>query len=111
MEKTKLVKAKVRRLAKRSRFWAAVLENLEKPSRKWRVVNIYHLNKVAPPGGKVLVMGKLLGAGVLEKRLDVVAFDFSEVAHRKIREAGGEALYLEEYLSKGGDGKGFILVG
>lgn len=111
MEKTKRVKAKVRRLARRSKFWAAVLKHLEKPSRRWKVVNVYHLNRVVPARGKVLVVGKLLGIGALDKPLSVVAFDFSDSAYRKICEAGGEAYYLEDYIDRGGDGKGFMIVG
>ncbi|MCS7146493.1 MAG: uL15 family ribosomal protein [Nitrososphaerota archaeon] len=107
----KLLKAKVRRLARRSRFWAAVLKALESSSRRGRVLNIYQLNRVAPSSGGVLVIGKLLGLGVLERPLKVVAFDFSETAFRKILEAGGEAYYLEEYIERGGDGRGLVIVG
>jgi large subunit ribosomal protein L18e len=110
-ERDKLLRAKVRRLAKRSRFWATVLKHLESSRRRRRVVNIYHLNRVAPAGGGVLVVGKLLGVGVLEKPLKVVAFDYSDAAYRKILDAGGEAYYLEEYIDRGGDGKGLIIVG
>lgn len=110
-ERDKLLRAKVRRLARRSRFWAAVLRHLESSTRRRRVVNIYHLNRIAAEGSGVLVVGKLLGAGILKKPLKVVAFDYSDTAYRKVLDAGGEAYYLEEYIDKGGDGKGLIIVG
>ncbi|MEM0381843.1 MAG: uL15 family ribosomal protein [Nitrososphaerota archaeon] len=107
----KLLKARVRRLARRSRFWATVLRHLESSSRRRRVVNIYHLNRVAAPGGGVLVVGKLLGVGVLEKPLKIIALDYSDAAYRKVLDAGGKAYYLEEYIERGGDGKGLVIVG
>ncbi|GBC70817.1 hypothetical protein HRbin02_00588 [Candidatus Calditenuaceae archaeon HR02] len=110
-ERDKLLRAKVRRLARKSRFWAAVLRHLESSARRRRAINIYHLNKVAPEGSGVLVVGKLLGVGILKKPLKVVAFDYSDTAYRKVLNAGGEAYYLEEYIERGGDGKGLIIVG
>ncbi len=110
-EKSRALRKKVRRMAKRSRFWAAVLRHLEASSRRMRAVNIYRLNGVDPPSGKVLVVGKLLGGGSLKRPLKVVAFDFSDAAYRKVLEAGGEAYYLDEYLDKDGSSRGFVIVG
>jgi len=90
-EKSRALRIKVRRMAKRSRFWAAVLRHLEASSRRMRAVNIYRLNRVDAPAGKV--------------------FDFSDAAYRKVLEAGGEAYYLEEYLDKDGSSKGLVIVG
>ncbi len=110
-EKNRRLRARLRRLARESRFWASVLRHLETSSRSARVVNMYHLNRVEAPGGRVLVVGKLLGVGSLKRPLKVVAFDFSDAAYKKIVEAGGEAYYLEEYLDKGGGVEGFVIVG
>jgi len=109
-ERDKELRSSLRRLARKSRFWAAVLRRLEKPSRRRRAVNISHLNRVSAPEG-VLVVGKLLGAGTLEKPVKVIAFDFSDSAYRKVIEAGGQAYFLEEYLKRGGDGRGLVIVG
>lgn len=106
-----MLRARIRKLARRSRFWRAVLRHLEASSRRRRAVNIYHLNRVKAPEGGVLVVGKLLGVGVLERPLRVVAFDFSNTALEKVRRAGGEAYYLDEYLEQGGDGRGLVIVG
>jgi large subunit ribosomal protein L18e len=110
-EKNSRLRARLRRLAKESRFWASVLRHLETSSRRARTVNVYHLNRVEAPGGMGLVVGKLLGVGSLKRPLKVVAFDFSDAAYRKILEVGGEAYYLEEYLDQGGGDKGFVIVG
>lgn len=93
-------------------FWERVLEELKRSRRSRRAVNLYRLNRHTSPNDKVLVLGKLLGVGRLDHPVKVVAFDFSEAAYRKVREAGGEAIYLDQFISRGEpDLSGFKLMG
>ncbi len=89
----------VSRLAEESPFWERVLEELKTSKRRRRVVNVEKLNRVTSPNERVLVLGKLLGTGKLRHPLTVIAFDFSESSYRKVLEAGGKPLYLDQFIT------------
>ncbi len=95
----------------KSPFAKRLIRELKKTSRSRREVNLSHLQRVADPGEVVFVPGKVLGGGLLRKKLTVGAFAFSSTAYRKIAEAGGEALTLGEFLVRYGRGSGVKLVG
>lgn len=78
-----------------------LMEEVERPRKKRTVVNVYELNRLAKDGDSVLVLGKLLGAGELKRRLTVVAMDFSESAYQKVQRSGGRAWYLIDYIKEG----------
>ena len=101
---TNIIKRKlIRELKKLSRetgrrFWRRVAEELSSPRRRRRAVNISRINRYAKEGEVVIVPGKVLGAGVLEKKVTVLAESFSEKAYNKIIEAGGKPILLSEVL-------------
>ena len=57
-----------------------------------------------------MVPGKLLGAGKLTKAVTVAAYQFSDSAVDKIKEAGGKAMLIEEMLEAEKDGKKLKMV-
>ncbi len=83
-----------------SKAWIRVAELLLKPTRERPAVNLSKINRYANEGEIVIVPGKVLGAGKLEKKLTVVAFSFSKTAVEKIKAAGGEVLTLQEAAKK-----------
>ncbi|HDJ27153.1 MAG TPA: 50S ribosomal protein L18e [Aciduliprofundum sp.] len=93
------------------RIWKDVAERLERPRRNWAEVNVSKLQRYARDGETVLVPGKVLGAGRLEKRLIVAAYSFSRSAAEKIRAAGGEAISIEELMERNPSGSGVRIMG
>ncbi len=83
-----------------SNAWIKVAELLLKPTRQRVAVNLSKINRYAREGEIVIVPGKVLGAGKLEKKVTVAALSFSETALEKIKMAGGEALTLQEAARK-----------
>ncbi len=83
---------------KRKGFWNRVAYFLSKPRRKRIAVNVSKINKYSKEGLTVVIPGKVLGDGLLEIPVIVVAFNFSESAKRIIEQAGGKAVYLNEFL-------------
>ena len=93
--------ALLNRLRKAKRpFWKRVKELLSLPRRKRVAVNISKINRFSTEGETVVVPGKVLGSGKLEKPVRVAAFAFSKTAKKLIEEAGGEAIPLEKLLEK-----------
>ncbi|MEM0064114.1 MAG: 50S ribosomal protein L18e [Metallosphaera sp.] len=91
IEKRKLI----RLLDKQNKgIWKAVAKEIDVPSRKSRIINLYKINKFTKDNDVVVVPGKVLGIGNLDHRVTVIALDFSASALNKINKAGGKALPL-----------------
>lgn len=94
-----------------SRAWRRVAEILEeRPRRRMVVVNVSKINRYAREGEMIVVPGKVLGAGVLEKRVTVAALSFSEQALVKIKLAGGRAITLRQAASENPRGKNIRII-
>jgi len=91
--------------------WRVAEEALRGSRRRMAAVNVGKLDRLAEEDSLILVPGKVLGTGVVTKRLKVGAFSFSTEAARKINEAGGEALKLEEFVKKYGKTGGIRVIG
>jgi large subunit ribosomal protein L18e len=96
---------------KKKGIWLRIAEDLSKPARTRRVVNIFRLNRFSAKGETIVVPGKVLGDGNLNHSLTVAAFSFSKEAKSKIEKAGGKILSISELVSKHPDGKGVKILG
>ena len=76
-------------------LWKRVAEDLEKPTRQRRIVNIFKIDAYAEEGDTVIVPGKVLGEGDLTKKVTVVAFSFSDEARAKIAKSGKTMTIIE----------------
>lgn len=93
-------------------IWRAVREMISGSSRsRLSRVNVGKINRLASEGDVIVVPGKVLGSGSVDKRLIVGALAFSASAKRKIESAGGEALSIEELVRTHADAKGVKLIG
>jgi large subunit ribosomal protein L18e len=73
-------------------------------------VNVGRISRIAEDGQALFVPGKVLGTGVLDKKVVVGAFSFSASAKSKLESAGGSALSVEQFLKKYPRGSGVQLV-
>jgi len=78
--------------------WQDVADRLEKPRRTHAEVNLGRIERYAEEDETVVVPGKVLGSGVLEKNVTVAAVDFSSTARTKIEQVG-DAVALERVAS------------
>ncbi|MCC6034169.1 MAG: 50S ribosomal protein L18e [Desulfurococcaceae archaeon] len=92
-------------------IWACIAEELERPSRKRRVVNVSKINRYTKPNECVVVPGKVLGAGRLEHPVTVAAFGFSKTAVEKITMAGGRAISIFKLLEERPTGSNVKIIG
>ncbi|MCL7384800.1 MAG: 50S ribosomal protein L18e [Thaumarchaeota archaeon] len=98
----------LKKLAKESRFWRAILKEASKPRR---VVNVYRLNRYTKGGEVVFVPGKLLGFGNIDHPVTVSAFAFSKSAYEKVIRAGGNVLSMEDFMKLYPKGRGVKIIG
>ncbi|MCD6323497.1 MAG: 50S ribosomal protein L18e [Desulfurococcales archaeon] len=92
-------------------IWGYVADLLGRPSRKRVVVNISRINRYAEDGDVIVVPGKVLGAGLLNKKVTVAALSFSETALLKIKSAGGKVLTIEDLIRENPRGSGVRVLG
>jgi large subunit ribosomal protein L18e len=92
-------------------IWKAVIKELSRSRSNRREVNIGELAHVTKDKEVVIVPGKILGSGEISHKLTVWCFTISEVATRKILDAGGKMLPLDSLIKKYPDGKGVRIIG
>ncbi|MEZ0346504.1 MAG: 50S ribosomal protein L18e [Infirmifilum sp.] len=90
-------------------LWREVAEYLSRPRRKRIQVNLSRINRYSGDGDIVVVPGKVLGSGVLSKKVTVVAWRFSEEAYKKIQSVG-RAVLLEEFLQTKPESKNIKII-
>ncbi|QIB74845.1 50S ribosomal protein L18e [Halogeometricum borinquense] len=83
--------------------WQDVADRLEKPRRTHAEVNLGRIERYAKEDETVIVPGKVLGSGVLEKNVTVAAVDFSSSARKKIEQVG-DTVTLEQIAEENPDG-------
>jgi large subunit ribosomal protein L18e len=92
-------------------IWATASRLLGSPAVSKVEVNLGRISRISREGEAVFVPGKVLGNGMLDKKLVVGAFAFSASAKNKITAMGGSALSVEEFVKKFPEGSGVKLVG
>jgi large subunit ribosomal protein L18e len=94
-----------------AKIWKRVAEELEKPARSRRAVNLSRIERYANEKEIVLVPGKVLGNGTLTKQVSVAAFSFSKSAKEKIANAKGKAISIQELVKQNPKGTNVKLIG
>ncbi|MFP3254983.1 MAG: 50S ribosomal protein L18e [Thermoplasmata archaeon] len=92
-------------------IWRDIAERLERPLRVWPEVNVSRIERYAENSDIILVPGKVLGSGIIKKKVTVSAFRFSKEAKEKIESAGGKVLTIEELMAINPKGKGVKIIG
>ena len=81
-------------------IWRDIAERLEKPRRNWAETNLSKLDRYAKDGDVIIVPGKVLAAGSIEKKITVAAYAFSAAAAKGIEAAGGKVLTIKDLMAE-----------
>ena len=92
-------------------LWKRVANDLEKPTRQRRVVNLSSISRYTKEDEVIVVPGKVLGAGDLQHKLTISAFQFSDGAREKIEKVGAKIVPLIELSKLNPSGKGIRIIG
>lgn len=100
----------IRQLRKRgkefgAKIWIDLADRLSKPNRARAEVNISQINRYTEKGDTIIVPGKVLGSGKLDHPISIAAFKFSRQAKRRIEDADGKTLSVEELLDENPEGE------
>jgi len=80
-------------------IWERVAELVSSPRRKRVEVNLSKINRYADENEVVVVPGKVLGAGKVEKKVTVLADSLTAKALEKLSNSGCRVILLEELAS------------
>ncbi len=106
-----LTELRIQAKKKNTPIWRDIAERLERPLRVWPEVNVSRIERYANEGDVILVPGKVLGSGVLTKRVTVAAWKFSNSAKEKIEKAGGKTMTIKELMRKNPKGSNVRIMG
>lgn len=86
-------------LAKKKKEWLKIAGILSGPRKNRSNLNLEEIEKKAK-SKTVLIPGKVLSQGEINKKLKIIALNFSEKAKEKLLKAGCELLTIEEEIKK-----------
>jgi len=109
--KLQLLIDELKKKSTEAKLWRRIAFDLEKPTRKRRIVNLARINKYTKENETVIVPGKVLGSGPLNHKLTIAAFSFSQGALEKINKANAKAVSIEAFMKEDIKGKQVRIIG
>lgn len=73
-------------------------KKLSSPNSNYTAINLDELNKIKE--NNIIVVGKVLGSGNIERKISISALAFSKQAYEKLKKAHCEIKSIKEELSK-----------
>lgn len=93
-----------------SPFLLKLVDELARPERARRDVNVSSIERFATKGDTVVVPGKLLADGLITKSVTVAAFSASVAAKKKVEAAGGKLISIDQLLKSNPKGSGVKII-
>jgi len=105
--KTNLELVKTIIAAKKNKSWLKIAEILSGPRKKRRNTNLGEINKKIKGKEALIVPGKVLSQGEINnKKIKIIAMDFSEKAKEKLLKSGCKISTILEEIEKNPSAKG-----
>ena len=92
-------------------LWKRLASDLAKSTRQRRAVNLSRINRYTKDGETIVVPGKVLASGELDKKITIAAWQFSSQALLKIEKANAKALSIAELMQEDPKGKKIRVIG
>ena len=96
--------------AKKNEKWIDVARILSMPRRNSTEMNLDEIDKNSKEGEIIVIPGKVLSQGELNKKIRIVAFGFSEKAREKILKSKISISTIINEIKKNPDGKGIRIL-
>ena len=86
--------------AKKHDAWNKIAENLAKSRRKKISKNLFEIDKATKEGDTIVIPGKVLSVGFLNKKIRICALNYSSSAMKKIKENKSEVISILNEIKK-----------
>lgn len=95
---------------KKKKAWLKVAEILSGPRKNRANINLEELNEKIKDEKIIVVPGKVLSQGELDKKIKIAALGFSEKAKEKLKKLGLETFTILEEIKKNPEAKGIKIL-
>ncbi len=92
--------SKVQSKDRNAKLWHYVYALAVKPRRKRISINLSKLERYANAGENIVVPGKVLGSGTINKNISIAAIEYSKDASDKLKKAKCSMLAISEMVKK-----------
>jgi len=96
--------------AKKNGKWKKIAEVLSCSRKKRRNMNLKEIDKETKEGEKVIIAGKILSQGELNKKIKIIALNFSQKAKEKILKTKSEISNILDEIKKNPEMKGLKIL-
>lgn len=93
-------------LKTKSKVWHAVAQRLSASTRQYDSINLSRIEANTTAGDTVIILGKVLSAGQVTKKVRVCALGFSEGARDKLKKTKSETVSVLDEISKNSKAEG-----
>ncbi len=104
--KTNLELIETIRLAKKNKCWLEVAGIVAGSRKNWRNMNLNEIDKEVKEGEIVVIPGKVLSQGEINKKIKIAAIGFSEKAKEKLLKSKSEVILIVDEIKKNPKCKG-----
>jgi len=98
------------KIAKKNSAWLEIAGILSSPKRRKIVMNLEKINEETKDGENILIPGKVLSQGEINKKIKIIARDFSEKAKEKLSNSKIEFVKINEEIKNNPDAKGIRIL-
>jgi large subunit ribosomal protein L18e len=102
---------KKKSLDQKVNIWKKIASDLQRSTRRRRIVNLSKINRYSKENETIIVPGKVLGSGILDHKLTISAYQFSDSAKEKLEKLGAKIVPLNELIKESPKGKGIKIIG
>jgi large subunit ribosomal protein L18e len=96
--------------AKKQEAWIKIAGLLSGPRRKRTCINLEEISKNSKAGETVLIPGKVLSQGEIDKKIKVIALNFSEKAKEKLLSTKCEVVSILDEIKSNPSAKGIKII-
>jgi len=92
--------------AKKKKAWLEVAGILSGPRRNYVNINLQEINRQIKEGDNIVIPGKVLSQGEMDKKIKIIALGFSESAKEKLKKSGSKIGYMLDEIKSNPEAKG-----
>ena len=96
--------------AKKAKEWIKVARLVSAPRKNHSNVNVSKINSEAKAGDVIVVIGKVLSQGEIDKKVKVAALGFSASAKEKLLKSGSTISSILEEIKSNKEAKGVKII-
>ena len=96
--------------AKKNKNWLRVAGILSSPRRRRINMNIGEISKKSREGEDIVIPGKILSQGEINKKIKIAALNFSKKAEEKLKKEDCEIITILEEIKKNPEMKGLKIL-